>query len=409
MKNITHLPEWNRKFCRVLAKKLCTVLDLADHFAEDNELERYRKHFHTRQHASLLLFHGLTQSPSLRQSYALIQGQQPILKACQLLTKQEEICVSYSQFAASNHSRDASFMQHLAHQLFAQVKKQGYQHKEIRRDIRLLDSTCIKISPLLSSWADGFSNLRLQVQHIPAQDMPERILLTNYRQNDCQGIDTLLLNDEENLHAQVGQTFVFDLGYYSHKRLQKMRKAGLHFVVRRHTQASIDVQEHLPVQASLPGFLNQPIQLLSDQRITLGSPNNRAGAVLPNLRLVSANVTRDKKVITYQVITDRWDLTAHEVILFYLWRWEIELLFRWLKSHLCLEQLLGYTPNAIKLSIWLVIVTHLFTLLLSIAMNSAHRSALFLRQLLWAWAQLTHDDFFFSSAHQLALPFFNST
>ena len=220
MNNITHPTHWNRKFRRLLARQLSLALKLVDEFAHRYDLERYRKHFHTRQHACLLLFHGLTASPSLRQSYQLIQSQSALLNSCQLLTAEQCMCVSYSQLAASNHSRDAVFMQFLAKQLLKKAKHIGYQHKAIHKDIRILDSTCIKISPLLSSWAEGFSNIRLQVQHMPAQDLPEHILLTNYRHNDCQGLDTLLLENQENLRAHAGQTLVIDLGYYSHRRFQ---------------------------------------------------------------------------------------------------------------------------------------------------------------------------------------------
>jgi hypothetical protein len=409
MKNITHPTKWNRKFRRALAKLLHETLELSHDYAIQHALERYRKHFHTREHACLLLFHGLTASPSLRQSYQLIQSQSDVLKACRLMNAEQSMCVSYSQFAASNHSRDAVFMQFLAKKLLNKVKRQGHQHKSINRDIRILDSTCIKISPLLSSWAEGLANLRLQVQHNPSQDLPEHILLTNYRQNDCQGMDALLLENEGNLQNLAGHTLVVDLGYYSHKRFERMRQAKIHFVTRRHHQATVQIEQDFPVQHTLPSFPNQHIELLADQRITLGSANNRAGAVLPNLRLVTAKVSCNDGEITYEIITDRWDLTAYEVILFYLWRWEIELFFRWLKCHLCLERLLGYSPNAIALSVWLVVVVHLFTLLLTILMGSAYRSALFLRQLMWCWAQLTIDDFPIQSFQQLALPFWDSS
>ena len=410
MRTITHPTKWNRKFRRILAKQLCSALGLVEGYAEKQKLDRYRKHFYTREHTALLLFHGLTGSPSLRQSYQLVQSQEAILNACQLWDRQQEMCVSYSQLAASNHSRDAIFMQYLAQKLLTEVKKQPFSHKSIYKGLHLLDSTCIKISPLLSSWAGGYSNLRLQVQHWPAQDLPEHILLTNYDRNDCQGLDTLLLEDEENLQALAGQTLVIDLGYYSHKRFAQLRQAHVHFVSRLHPQASLQIQENYPIQQTLPGISKQHIDLLSDQRITLGSANNRAGAVLPDLRLVTAHVTRIRdETITYQIVTDRWDISADEVILFYLWRWEIELFFRWLKCHLCLERLLGFHKNAIMLSIWLVIVVHLFTLLLSIAMQTSHRSSLFFRQLLWCWAQLTCDDFNFLTSSQPFLPYFDSS
>ncbi len=410
MKRIPYPTNWNRKFRRILAQQLQALLQHTDKIATQHKLERYRKHFHTRQHAGVLLFHGLTRSPSLRQSYQLIHSQRELLQACDLLDESQHMRVSFSQLAASNHSRDAVFMQALGTHLLHKLKPQSYQHKSIRRDIHLLDSTCIKVSPLLASWADGISNVRLQVQLRPAQDLPEQILLTNFRKNDCQGLDRLLLQNEDNLAALAGQTLVVDLGYYSHKRFQCLRQAGVHFVTRRHHQAAIQVVEDCPIQHSLPEVSVSRIDVLTDQRIVLGSPNNRAGAVLADMRMVTARVSSPgREPLCYEIITDRWDLTACEVIQYYLWRWEIELFFRWVKSHLCLEQLLGYSSNAVCLSIWLVIVVHLLTLLLSILMEAKHRSPVFLCQLLWCLAQLSADDFNSSSPQQLPLHLFDTS
>ena len=68
-----------------------------------------------------------------------------------------------------------------------------------------------------------------------------------------------------------------------------------------------------------------------DQRVTVGSAKNQAGAVLPGLRLVTAAVApkpaaarRGAKPVVYEILTDRWDLDALEVVQVYLWRWTIE-------------------------------------------------------------------------------------
>ena len=57
------------------------------------------------------------------------------------------------------------------------------------------------------------------------------------------------------------------------------------------------------------------VRVLRDARVTVGSPNNRAGAVLPGLRLVEAEVApapaaarKGAQPLVYRVLTDRADL-----------------------------------------------------------------------------------------------------
>jgi hypothetical protein len=62
------------------------------------------------------------------------------------------------------------------------------------------------------------------------------------------------------------------------------------------------------------------------------------------------------------------------VVQYYLWRWQIELFFRWLKSHLALDRPLGFSANAVQLSVWLALILHLLALLAARVLGLAHRS-----------------------------------
>lgn len=85
MKNITQQTHWNRKLRRALANQLKEVTQVAQNYADQAGLEKYRKHFHTQQHAWLLLFHGLMKNESLRQSYALFSDNPDLVKASNLV------------------------------------------------------------------------------------------------------------------------------------------------------------------------------------------------------------------------------------------------------------------------------------------------------------------------------------
>ncbi len=151
-----------------------------------------------------------------------------------------------------------------------------------------------------------------------------------------------------------------------------------------------------------------------DQRVTVGSAHNQKGTVLPGLRLVTATVAptpdaarHGAQPVVYHILTDRHDLDAAEVVHLYLWRWQIEQFFRWLKSDVHLPRLLGYSRPAIELTVWLAVIVPLLSLLAAHARGLRRRSPALLRQCLVAALLLGPEDCVAAppAAVQLALPF----
>lgn len=402
-------PGLNRRLRRWLAAELGRLRPALVAAARACGAERYRKHFDSVAHASLLLFHGLSGGPSLRQSYAAFAGCPGLVRLSGLAATadpdDERLRVSFSQLADSNHTRPPAFLGGLVPALAARARRAGPgAGVPFPPDLQLLDSTFLRLSLKLAPWLPGAGGadvpgVRLPVRYAPAPDLPEHVLLTDTRRNDCQGLDAALLDDPAQLAALRGQTLVVDLGYYSHRRFARLLGAGVHLISRLLPQARVHVTAERPVQAPLPGAGGGRIAVRRDQEVTLGSPYNRAGAVLTGLRLVTARVEplpaaarRGGRPVEYRLLTDRRDLAAAEVVQLYLWRWQIELFFRWLKSHVRLPRLLGYSRAAVELTIWLAVVVHLLSLLAARALGLARRSPALLRRLAWALAHLGPDD-----------------
>jgi len=154
---------------------------------------------------------------------------------------------------------------------------------------------------------------------------------------------------------------VIDLGYYGHKQFERLREWDIHFLSKTHPQAAYQVTEKREVTQK-QGWSPQDDEdeVLSDEIITLGSPNNRRGAVLPQIRLVTSRSPRPNSKGEEQIcrlVTDRHDLAAWEVVALYRKRWQIELFFRWLKRQVGVIRPLGYSPQAVWLTVlvgWLV-------------------------------------------------------
>jgi hypothetical protein len=397
-----------RRLRRWLAIELRGLRPVIEASAAACRAEHGRKHFTSFQQLCLLLFHGLAAQGSLRQSYEQFAACRGLVAASGLAAPDgsDRLGVSYSQVAASNGTRPPAVVAGLVAHLMARVRRDGGRQGSdpLVGSLVIQDSTFLRLSLRLAGWlpaltrADG-SGVRVQLWLHPSLDLPEVVELTSIKINDRGSWNRTVLGDPARLATLAGQTLVVDLGYYSHIGFQRLFAAGVHLVTRLYPNTTVTIQGDRPIQPALPDVDGGRITVVADQRVTLGSPNNHTSVVLPGLRLVTADVLprvktghRSPTPRRYAIVTDRWDLTAAEVVQVYLWRWQIELFLRWLKSHIRLPRLLGFSENAVELSVWLAILVHLLTLLAARALGLARRSPLLLARLAAAFQHLDLTD-----------------
>jgi hypothetical protein len=415
-----------RRLRRWLASELLALRPVVEASARTCRAEHSRKHFTSYQQVCLLLFHGLAARGSLRQSYEQFAACPGLVAASGLGTADgsERLGVSYSQLAASNGTRPAGVVAGVAQHLLARLRRAGVDRPggdPLLGSLVIQDSTFLRLSLRLAHWLPAIgrpacSGVRVQVWLRPSLDLPEVVDLTTVKLNDRQSWDRSVLGDPARLAALAGRTLVVDLGYYRHTAFRDLLAAGVHVVTRRYPSTVVTVEADRPIQPPLPDVDGGRIAVVADQRVTLGTAATRTGVVLPGWRLVTADVTprlrtghRSPVPRRYEVLTDRWDLTAAEVVQVYLWRWQIELFLRWLKGHLHLPRLLGHSENAVELSVWLAILVHLLSLLAARALGLARRSPLLLARLAAALflLDLARDAALPPNAHQLPLPGFD--
>jgi hypothetical protein len=119
---------------------------------------------------------------------------------------------------------------------------------------------------------------------------------------------------------EAGVTYIADRGYVCFQLLADIVKAQVHFVIRMKSNLAYTVTETLPVV--LPEVVQHIFRRVSDQRVQLtGAKGNSI------YRLVTFWVGTEQ----YLILTDRLDLTTFQVILLYAYRWQVELVFRFLK------------------------------------------------------------------------------
>jgi hypothetical protein len=150
---------------------------------------------------------------------------------------------------------------------------------------------------------------------------------------------------------QAGVTYIADRGYVCFQLLADIVAAQAHFVMRMKANLVNSVVETLPVV--LPEVAAHLFTQVTDCRVCLTGANGQ-----PIYRLVSFTVGSEK----YLILTNRLELTTFQVILLYAYRWQVELLFRFLKRTLTGLHLLSTSKEGVTIQFYLLLCTALLQL-----------------------------------------------
>jgi IS4 transposase len=210
--------------------------------------------------------------------------------------------------------------------------------------VRLIDASPVPLGKMCkwAKWNGRIRGMKLHVVHHPERDWPRCVEITPATVNDVEiGRQTPL---------EAGATYVFDKGYYHFGWWRKINDVKAFFVTR--------VKENTRLRATKYRYVRKKIgdgfTIIDDAEVALTSKgDSRLPIPLRRLR-----VRRDKGgVIT--LITNDLGRAAVEIAALYKGRWQIELLFRWIKQHLNIRKFLGNNDNAIRLQIIAAMIAYL--------------------------------------------------
>ena len=150
---------------------------------------------------------------------------------------------------------------------------------------------------------------------------------------------------------EAGVTYIADRGYLSFPLLAAIVAAQAFFIVRAKSNLVYTRVRRLPV--TLPSTVQHLFQHVTDQYVRL---SNAKGC--PIYRLVSFHVGRER----YLILTNRLDLTTFQVILLYAYRWQVELIFRFLKRSMNGLHLLSHSETGVTIHFYALLITALLQL-----------------------------------------------
>ena len=226
----------------------------------------------------------------------------------------------------------------VAGQLDRQMRRAGAEM------LRLIDSTPIPLGKLCG-WAKSNGRIRGMKMHVvydPKADSPRILDITDANVNDAQVGRTIVL--------EAGATYVFDKGYCHYGWWRAIAAAGSSFVTRPKTNMRLRLLARRPLEVTQgDGFT-----ILEDAEVRFAS---KGDSKLP-IRLRRVRVKRHQGGGTITLLTNDLDRSAVEIAALYKGRWQIELLFRWIKQHLKIRKFLGNNDNAIRLQLLAAMIAY---------------------------------------------------
>jgi hypothetical protein len=172
--------------------------------------------------------------------------------------------------------------------------------------------------------------------------IPVHFLVDSGKSNEKKGLRQMLA---------AGVTYIADRGYLSFPLLADIAMAQAFFVIRAKANLVYQRVERLPV--SLPSTVQHLFRHVTDQRVRLTNAKER-----PIYRLVSFYVGQEQ----YLILTNRLELSTFQIILLYAYRWQVELIFRFLKRSLNGLHLLSTSQAGVTIHFYALLITALLQL-----------------------------------------------
>jgi IS4 transposase len=210
--------------------------------------------------------------------------------------------------------------------------------------VRLIDSSPVPLGKLCK-WAKSNGRIRGMKMHVvydPNADCPRCVEVTDANVNDVEiGREVAI---------ETGATYVFDKGYYHFGWWKKINDTGAFFVTRAKVNTRLRATKRRPLnECEGDGFT-----VIDDAEVVLKS---KGDSRLPiPLRRITVKRHKGGRIT---LVTNDLDRTAVEIAALYKVRWQIELLFRWIKQHLDIREFLGTNENTIHLQVFAAMIAYL--------------------------------------------------
>ncbi|MDD4199681.1 MAG: IS4 family transposase [Paludibacter sp.] len=267
--------------------------------------------------------------------------------------------VAVSTLSRANEKRDWRIFAEFANYLILLVRplycECDIPKVDIDNEVFALDSTTISVSINLCTWAQGKYSRGAVKMHTLLNlrgSIPEFVLITDGKYHDSNALDMII--------PQPQAIYLMDKAYVDFEALFRINQAEAFFVTRAKTS-----QRYAVIEQNFN--IDQDKGLRADKTIMLVVTKSKK--LYPEeLRLVEFYDSQNDELIVF--LTNNFNVSALEVVNLYKNRWQIEVFFKWIKQNLVIKKLWDYSPNAVRIHIWIAIFTYLIIAYVKVSLES---------------------------------------
>ena len=258
--------------------------------------------------------------------------------------------VSRSTLADANERRDWRIFQDFGLILIRMAQKL-YQDDpfalELEQPLYAFDSTTIDLCLTLFPWAE-FRNTKAAVKMHTLLDLrgsiPTYVAITAGKVHDVRMLDELPVTKDA--------IYTMDKAYTDFRRLYSLHKQDAFFVIR--------AKNNLRFKRLYSAPKDQAAGVRADQVIVLVTPKSKRDYPEKLRRISYVDKELGKRLV---FLTNSFTVSAPTVADIYKQRWQVELFFKWIKSHLRIKSFYGTSINAVKSQIWVALSIYLLVII----------------------------------------------
>lgn len=299
--------------------------------------DKYVKSFTCWNQLLALMFGQLANRESLRD---LIVALEAHCGKCYFLGMGTHI--TRSNLAKANESRDSRIFEDFAcHMIDEARRKRVTDIFKLEGNVYAFDSTTIDLCLSVFEWArfrTTKGGIKVHTMYDVETRVPAFVHIAPAAVHDVKAMDII--------PYEPGSFYIFDRGYNDFKRLCRIDMLKSFFVIRS--------KGNLKYKA-VRWKRRLPKGVLSDAEIELTGyyPSKYYPKRLRLIRYWDEEQGRE-----FLFLTNAIGLPALLVAELYKNRWQIELFFKWLKQHLRIKKFWGTSENAVKIQIYVAVITY---------------------------------------------------
>ncbi len=195
------------------------------------------------------------------------------------------------------------------------------------------------------------SGIKVHTQLDIVSQIPVLFYITEAAVHDVNGMDWI--------NYEPFACYIFDRGYWDLERLYRYELLNSFFVIREKGRPKFQVVDG-------EDLLEGADYILRDQTVRFTTRGNSANypAVIRRIVYYEPELKR-----TFTYYTNNFFLKAKDIAFLYKNRWAVESFFKWMKGHLRFKSFWGNTENAVRMQIYVAIITYCTVAILTKKLN----------------------------------------